>query len=125
MIHSRKDNETENALKAKEADALDSRFNVSLSDSHCNSPGVTFLLVHTWNFTMCRNQETLEIKLSRFSSGVRGMYISGLCIRLPKDKHAFCRTKSIYRINFCIHIIYFSVSSYFCFSKDSKAFFFS
>lgn len=37
---------TENVPRTKETDSLDSSFNVSPSDSHCNSPGVTFLLVN-------------------------------------------------------------------------------
>lgn len=114
-----KGKKNENALKTKETDTLDSRFNVSLSNSHCNSPGVTFLLVNRQNFTMY-----LEIKLLPLSSRVRGLYISGLCIKLSKGEHAFCRINSTYYlINFCINIIYFSVSTYFCFPKDSLDFF--
>lgn len=56
-----KDQKNENALRTKETDSLNSRFNVSLSDMYCNSPGATFQLVNRQNSTIY-----LKVKLYYF-----------------------------------------------------------
>lgn len=52
-------------------------FNFPLPDSHHTSPGVIFLFSYRQNFKMY-----LEIKLLPISARLRGLYISGLYVKL-------------------------------------------